>query len=168
VGHVEISVTDINDNAPKFSDIFLEAYVMENSAPGTLVTILQAEDGDEGENAEIEYTSAASDVPFFVDPVSGRVTVTSLVNLDRELRNSYSFLVLARDRGEPSLKSWANFTIRILDVDDHDPEFLDKETKELQISEDTVVGTVISKYDVKDLDEGDNAQPYFWISNYGG
>lgn len=54
---VELTVTDVNDNVPEWSMVpapYL-AVVSPDAPAGSLVYKLQAQDGDEGNNGEVEY-----------------------------------------------------------------------------------------------------------------
>lgn len=54
---VELTVTDVNDNVPEWSMVpapYL-AVVSPDAPAGTLVYKLFAQDGDEGNNGEVEY-----------------------------------------------------------------------------------------------------------------
>uniref|UniRef100_A0A1I8JCS5 Cadherin domain-containing protein n=1 Tax=Macrostomum lignano TaxID=282301 RepID=A0A1I8JCS5_9PLAT len=122
-----VQVTDINDNAPVFKDAdrygCIAAQVEENRRPGVEVVNVWATDADEGENARITYRliSSSSEVSFAVDPTSGRLTTTSL--LDRESVDKYELLVEAADAGNPAMSTTATVKVSILDTNDHAPEF---------------------------------------------
>ncbi|KAF7647714.1 hypothetical protein LDENG_00168030 [Lucifuga dentata] len=95
---VELTVTDVNDNAPEWSMIpapYL-AVVSPDAPAGTLVYKLHAQDGDEGNNGEVEYfLSDGGDGRFEVDRKSGQVRTTGLpLQRDRE----YLLTVVAADR----------------------------------------------------------------------
>ena len=51
----QVTVLDVNDNAPVFPDEEFEVLVKENSAVGTVVAQITATDPDEGANAQIMY-----------------------------------------------------------------------------------------------------------------
>lgn len=54
---VDLTVTDVNDNTPEWSMVPVPylAVVSTDAAAGSVVYKLQAEDGDEGNNGEVEY-----------------------------------------------------------------------------------------------------------------
>ncbi|XP_035250729.1 neural-cadherin-like [Anguilla anguilla] len=106
---VELIVTDVNDNAPEWTMVpspYL-AVVAPNAPPGSLVYKLQAHDGDEGSNGEVEYfLSDGGDGRFDVDKKSGHIKTTGLpLQKDRE----YLLNVVAADkmgsRSPPALVS---------------------------------------------------------------
>uniref|UniRef100_A0A8C5PKQ0 Cadherin domain-containing protein n=1 Tax=Leptobrachium leishanense TaxID=445787 RepID=A0A8C5PKQ0_9ANUR len=57
---VVLRVSDINDNAPKFSQSVYNVYIEENNDPGTFLSTIPAYDLDEGINAELIYSIAES------------------------------------------------------------------------------------------------------------
>ncbi|XP_066511028.1 neural-cadherin-like [Hoplias malabaricus] len=95
---VELTVLDVNDNAPEWTMVpqpYL-AVVSPNAQPSSLVYKLQARDGDEGINGEVEYfLSDGGDGRFDVDRKTGHVRTTGLpLQRDRE----YLLTVVAADR----------------------------------------------------------------------
>uniref|UniRef100_A0A1A7XDW5 Uncharacterized protein n=2 Tax=Nothobranchiidae TaxID=405002 RepID=A0A1A7XDW5_9TELE len=94
---VELTVTDVNDNAPEWSMVpspYL-AVVPPDAAAGSVVYKLHALDGDEGLNGEVEFfLSDGGDGRFEVDRKSGQVRTTGLpLQRDRE----YLLTVVAAD-----------------------------------------------------------------------
>ncbi|XP_054588647.2 neural-cadherin [Nothobranchius furzeri] len=94
---VELTVTDVNDNAPEWSMVpspYL-AVVPPDAAAGSVIYKLNALDGDEGLNGEVEYfLSDGGDGRFEVDRKSGQVRTTGLpLQRDRE----YLLTVVAAD-----------------------------------------------------------------------
>lgn len=53
---VNITVSDVNDNAPRFDKFTYLAEVREDSAVNTIVTVVHAVDDDEGLAGEIVYS----------------------------------------------------------------------------------------------------------------
>ncbi|XP_053709849.1 neural-cadherin [Synchiropus splendidus] len=95
---VELTVTDVNDNVPEWNMVpspYL-AVVSPDAPAGSLVYKLYAEDGDEGNNGEVEYfLSDGGDGRFEVDRKSGQLRTTGLpLQRDRE----YLLTVVAADR----------------------------------------------------------------------
>ncbi|KAM4592527.1 neural-cadherin isoform 2-T2 [Odontesthes bonariensis] len=95
---VELTVTDVNDNIPEWHMVpapYL-AVVSSDAPAGSLVYKLYAQDGDEGNNGEVEYfLSDGGDGRFEVDRKSGQVRTTGLpLQRDRE----YLLTVVAADR----------------------------------------------------------------------
>ncbi|CAL8318942.1 unnamed protein product [Boreogadus saida] len=58
---VNISLSDVNDNPPRFSKSFFHLRVPESSAVGSAVGRIKAHDLDVGRNAEVEYNIVPGD-----------------------------------------------------------------------------------------------------------
>lgn len=138
---VNITVMDINNNAPIFlKESYLEA-VPEDVAIGTTLLKAEATDADTGVNAEIEYVlSKGAYDDFAIDSYSGVVSVASKLDYDR--RNTYNIEILAVDRGEPALTGTASLTVKIINTNDKLPYFVPA-TQKAEVMEDVPVGTVI-------------------------
>lgn len=52
---VMVTLTDVNDNVPMFSEVLYERNVVENATEGTIVTQVTATDLDSGRNGEVRY-----------------------------------------------------------------------------------------------------------------
>uniref|UniRef100_A0A663N5R5 Cadherin related 23 n=1 Tax=Athene cunicularia TaxID=194338 RepID=A0A663N5R5_ATHCN len=123
-----ISIADENDNRPLFTQSSYQAEVMENSPPGTLVTVLNgpilALDSDQGSNAVVTYQLLEASPDFFViDNRTGVVSVKPGSVIDREalLDPRLEFTLVARDIG--GLNSTAGLAVTILDDNDNRPIF---------------------------------------------
>ncbi len=120
--HVQVSVMDVNDNAPVFPADDFEVLVKENSAVGSVVAQITATDPDEGPNAQIMYQIVEGNIPeiFQMDIFSGELT--SLIDLDYETRNEYVIVVQATSA---PLVSRATVRIRLVDQNDNGPQMQD-------------------------------------------
>lgn len=116
---IQVSVMDVNDNAPVFPADDFEVRVKENSAVGSVVAQITATDPDEGSNAQIMYQIVEGNIPeiFQMDIFSGELT--SLIDLDYEMRNEYVIVVQATSA---PLVSRATVRIRLIDQNDNSPE----------------------------------------------
>ena len=128
---VRVRVMDENDNDPVFRAFAVyEAQVNENAALQSIVASVTADDPDEGLNAAIIYSlgniTDPADLdrnafPFLVDSASGVITVRSAPNF--EIINSYTFMIVAADRGTTVRSTERQFRIDVLNVDDTPPVF---------------------------------------------
>lgn len=116
---VNIRVTDINDENPKFEGLPYEFTVKEGETR-KLIGRVHAEDADEGINAVVTYF-APDDVPFTVDPETG--DVLTKVALDYEQNHEYKFVVTARDGAPDHRLATATVTVKVQDVEDEVPIF---------------------------------------------
>ncbi|KAM3837963.1 cadherin EGF LAG seven-pass G-type receptor 3-like, partial [Diretmus argenteus] len=120
--HIQVTVLDVNDNAPVFPADDFEVLVKENSAVGSVVAQITATDPDEGANAQIMYQIVEGNIPeiFQMDIFSGELT--SLIDLDYEARNEYVIVVQATSA---PLVSRATIRIRLVDQNDNRPTLQD-------------------------------------------
>ncbi|KAM9350321.1 cadherin EGF LAG seven-pass G-type receptor 3 [Symphorus nematophorus] len=120
--HIQVTVLDVNDNAPVFPADDFEVLVKENSAVGSVVAQITASDPDEGANAQIMYQIVEGNIPeiFQMDIFSGELT--SLIDLDYETRNEYVIVVQATSA---PLVSRATVRIRLVDQNDNRPTLQD-------------------------------------------
>uniref|UniRef100_A0A671R1N7 Cadherin EGF LAG seven-pass G-type receptor 1-like n=1 Tax=Sinocyclocheilus anshuiensis TaxID=1608454 RepID=A0A671R1N7_9TELE len=115
---IQISVLDINDNAPVFEKDELFIYIKENSPVDSVVARINAMDPDEGTNAQILYQIVEGNIPevFDLDIFTG--DLKALVDLDYETKMEYVIVVQATSA---PLVSRATVHIRLIDVNDNDP-----------------------------------------------
>ncbi|XP_041345610.1 uncharacterized protein LOC121365470 [Pyrgilauda ruficollis] len=99
---VAITVTDINDNAPKISVRSTLNEISEDSSSGTVVALLQVHDLDSGSNGEVSC-SIDGDVPFRLEKsFEDYYRVVTARELDREQVPEYNVTVRAADGGSPA------------------------------------------------------------------
>lgn len=160
---VEISVTDVNDNAPVFKIPLYQASIPEDALIGTSVLQISATDQDIGLNGRIRYTLSdndRADGSFVIDPTSG--IVRSNKGLDRETVAVYHLSAVAVDRGTPSMSTSVEVQIRLEDVNDSPPIF-DAEKITFYVPENSPVGSVVGEIHAHDADEGVNAIVHYSI-----
>ncbi|XP_055498759.1 protocadherin gamma-C5-like [Leucoraja erinacea] len=157
---VLITVLDINDNPPVFDHDIYRSSLSENARQGAIVMKVNANDADEGMNAELTYTF--SDVAlrrarnlFSLDPDSGEIRVEG--PLDFEEATSYSLDIQAVDHGSPAITGHANVLIKVIDVNDNAPE-IKVTSASNKIPENAPPGTFITFIDIIDRDSGENGQ----------
>ena len=108
---VQITIIDVNDNCPTFTQLGLER--IEISAEvnlGAVVAKVSATDLDSGTNSEITFAISRNDA-FSVDPKSGIVTVISTPT-----RAMYDLIVTAEDNGSPPCKTKTVLTVFIREL----------------------------------------------------
>ncbi|XP_028618595.1 protocadherin alpha-9 isoform X12 [Grammomys surdaster] len=157
---LQITVLDVNDNAPLFDQAIYRAQLVESTVNGTLVTTLNATDADEGVNGEVVF-SFGNDVSldiqekFNVDSISGEIRVIG--DLDYEKAKSYEIQIKAVDKGTPSMSNHCKVLVKVLDINDNAPE-LAITSLALPIKEDAPLNTVVALIKVSDIDSGVNGQ----------
>ncbi|OAD62651.1 Cadherin-89D [Eufriesea mexicana] len=116
---VVVKVKDVNDNAPRFKSKGrpILAAIPTTAHYGYEVVKVEAEDPDEGANAEIRYQILGQeDAPrFAIDPLSGQVR--SVACFGRDAGRVFGFDVKATDRkgAEDGRSSIANVFVYVLD-----------------------------------------------------
>ncbi|XP_073342643.1 uncharacterized protein [Pagrus major] len=155
--NIDISVLDINDNAPVFNQSVYKATVMENSPRDTYVTTVNASDADLGSNSVVTYyfsdlSSGLSNL-FTVNEKSGTISITGSVDYEKDKK--YELRIEAKDQG--GLSDSSKVVIEVIDVNDNAPT-LSVMSFTSPVSEDSSSGTTIGIINVKDLDSGENGQ----------
>ncbi|XP_004410461.1 PREDICTED: protocadherin-19 isoform X1 [Odobenus rosmarus divergens] len=108
---VRVIILDVNDNtpvitAPPLINGTAEVYIPRNSGIGYLVTVVKADDYDEGENGRVTYDMTEGDRGFFeIDQVNGEVRTTR--TFGESSKASYELIVVAHDHGKTSLSASA-------------------------------------------------------------
>uniref|UniRef100_U3KFZ4 Cadherin-23 n=1 Tax=Ficedula albicollis TaxID=59894 RepID=U3KFZ4_FICAL len=166
-----ISIADENDNRPLFTQSSYQAEVMENSPPGTPVTMLNAPilalDADQGSNAVVTYEllKASPDL-FVINSKTGVVSVKPGVVIDREalLDPQLEFTLVARDVG--GLNSTASLAVTILDDNDNRPVFQPASIT-ARLLENSPPGFSVLQVTATDADSGLNQQLDYRIEGGG-
>ena len=121
---VYIDITDTNDNTPIFSNMTYTFSTFENAVLTTVIGNVGATDQDEGTNMMIVYVIPDNTIPFSVDPSTGMLSVSSI--LDRETQDVYSFDIEGYDGGIHPRTGTTTVNVNILDVNDNQPYFIAK------------------------------------------
>ncbi|XP_033889716.3 protocadherin-7-like isoform X2 [Acipenser ruthenus] len=151
-----VKVGDTNDNPPIFSQNVVEVRFAENNAPGERVATVVAIDADSGKNAEIAYSLDPSVSGIFsVDPDSGDITVNTV--LDREETEIYTFKVIAKDKGIPTLQGSATVVVQVADKNDNEPRFM-QDVFTFYVKENLPPNSPVGMVTVMDADKDHNAE----------
>ncbi len=161
--NVLVSVADVNDNSPVFSENLYKVTVFETE---TSILVVAASDPDSGSNSELRYSLLGGDSsPFRIDPTSGRIY--SSISLDREAVPFYRFEVVVRDSGSPSLSAMAAVEVTLEDSNDN-PPILTPSNLSLRLDENLPLGTVVATFTITDADIGINALSNLSVSVLDG
>ncbi|KFO85328.1 Cadherin-23, partial [Buceros rhinoceros silvestris] len=166
-----ICIADENDNRPLFTQSSYQAEVMENSPPGTPVTMLNgpilALDGDQGSNAVVTYQLLEASLDLFViNNRTGVVSVKPGGMIDREalLVPCLEFTLVARDVG--GLNSTTSLTVTVLDDNDNRPIFQPASIT-VRLQENSPPGFFVLQVTATDADSGLNQQLDYRIEGGG-
>ncbi|KAA0702143.1 Protocadherin Fat 4 FAT tumor suppressor -like protein 4 [Triplophysa tibetana] len=155
---IVVTVLDMNDHAPRFSQIFITE-VSEDAPVGFSIIRITATDDDVGVNAIIEYTILGqnNNFPFSINKASGVVVVSE--PLDREDQDHYIVKVNAND------SAWSvstDVTIYIMDINDNTPFFI-QPLYSITVPEMNLPEMFLLQVSATDHDLGPNAQILYFI-----
>ncbi|CAH2063954.1 unnamed protein product, partial [Iphiclides podalirius] len=156
---LEVTLDDVNDNAPRFSAEVYSVTLPEDADIGSLVAKVHATDADLGENRLVRYSFVEEgNEAFELAADSGIVTLRAA--LDRETQAEHRLLVRASDAGAPPLSATATVRLTVADVNDNPPEF---EFKQYRASapELDAVGTELLRVRATSRDAGVNADVFY-------
>ncbi|NXD59882.1 PCDG2 protein, partial [Corvus moneduloides] len=154
---IVITVTDVNDNAPKILVRSALNEISEDAPPGTVVALLHVQDRDSGANGEVRC-SLDGDVPFRLEnSFEDYYRLVTARELDREQVSEYNVTVRAADGGSPALQSSAVLALRVLDVNDNAPVFA-QERYSARLAENNAAGALVLTVRATDADWGQNAR----------
>ncbi|NWV21595.1 PCDG7 protein, partial [Origma solitaria] len=160
---VAITVTDVNDNAPKISVRSAMNEISEDAPSGTVVALLHVQDRDSGVNGQVRC-SLYGDVPFRLEKTfEDFYRVVTARELDREQVSEYNLTVRAADGGSPPLQSTAVLVLQVLDVNDNAPVFA-QERYSARVAENNAAGALVLTVLARDADWGQNARVRYRLS----
>uniref|UniRef100_A0A3P9AWZ4 Protocadherin 1 gamma 31 n=1 Tax=Maylandia zebra TaxID=106582 RepID=A0A3P9AWZ4_9CICH len=168
---IPVTITDVNDNAPVFTQKTYNVYLKENGVPGSILFSVSASDMDFGENAKVSYSildSKVQDVSVssYVYINSDNGSIYSMHSFDYEKLKVFQIQVQAKDRGSPSLSSNATVHVFILDQNDNAPAVIYPSSAAMgslshqRMPRSAKAGHLVTKVTAVDADSGHNA----WIS----
>lgn len=150
---INITISDLNDNKPQFSNERDEVAIAENTAVGQEIFLVRAKDRDSGVNSRITYSMASDSEQFRIAADSG------VVYLNRSLKAAPGTVlnaeIKATDSGTPALWSKHLISVTILDVNDHTPIF-EKMSYEISLPESITVNERFIPVVAYDEDFGQN------------
>lgn len=134
---LSVNVKDVNDNAPKFLDSSYQATLCEETAAGTSILQVIAEDEDSGSNGQLTYAFDTSVDEFRINASSGVIYTAKKIEVG--VRESLLIVVVsATDHGTPTQRAFVTVQIRI----NRKPRFSQAAYK-ASIPEDTKPGTSV-------------------------
>ncbi|KYO43118.1 hypothetical protein Y1Q_0017455 [Alligator mississippiensis] len=158
---VNITLTDVNDNPPRFPQNTIHLRVPESSPVGTAIGSVKATDADTGKNAEVEYRIIDGDGTDMFDIMTQKDTQEGIITLrkplDYEMRRLYTLKIEAENTHvDPRfyyLGPFKDTTIVKISVEDVDePPVFSRSSYLFEVHEDIEVGTIIGTVMARDPD----------------
>ncbi|XP_035809855.2 protocadherin gamma-A11-like isoform X44 [Amphiprion ocellaris] len=153
---IHITVLDVNDNAPVFTQTVYKASVKENSVKGTFITKVSASDADKGSNGEVNYiiqNSMRSNSKLFHITEDGQLILNGPI--DYEKAKKYELDIEAVDRG--GLSDSSKVIIDVGDINDNSP-VINMISSSSSIGEDSRLNTVVAVMSINDPDSDENGK----------
>lgn len=165
---VVVDIGDVNDNSPTFNTTKFEFAISELANNGTVFGSLAAYDLDTGVNGQFEFhhgVLTSADHTFMPVRVLKNGSLLVVGQLDRELQEVYSFVVVVRDRGESPRSSSVTVEVKVLDENDNDPViiFPSSTNHTIVISNYPDNGITLSQIIAFDVDRGNNSDLRYTI-----
>ncbi|XP_078056149.1 cadherin-20-like [Mustelus asterias] len=166
---VNITLTDVNDNPPRFPQKLYQMTVMESAMVGSVIGRIHAQDADEGLNAELSYSLIDGDGMSVFDIVTDNGNQVGIIilkeTLDFEVKDSYTLTVEGTnthlDLRFLNFGPFRDTTRVLLAVEDVDePPRFEVTFYQVEVYEDVAVGTTIQTVSAKDPDAANNSIRY--------
>ncbi|XP_009956875.1 PREDICTED: cadherin-8, partial [Leptosomus discolor] len=158
---VTITLTDVNDNPPKFAQSLYHFSVMEDVALGEQIGRVKANDLDTGENAKSSYDIIEGDGMDIFEITTDAQTQDGVIRvrkpLDFETKKSYTLKVEAANiHIDPRFISGGPFkdtaTVKIVVEDADEPPVFSSPTYLLEVHENAAINSVIGQVTAHDPD----------------
>ncbi|NXL30986.1 CADN protein, partial [Glaucidium brasilianum] len=168
---VRVHVSNVNDEAPEFSQTIYRSFVSEDAGPNTLIATVNAVDPD-GDGVTYDILSGNQKGNFVIDPKKGLVRLRSSP-FPRLQGTEYVLNVTATDDnssgGPHSLTSTAQVVVKIDDVNNNKPVFQKCQCyqEHASVLENQPSGTVVLQVEATDADEGDNGIVKYGLMHRG-
>ena len=119
---VNVTVLDLNDNAPSCSPVADVITLLESSVVGTLVFSANCTDPDSNSILTYTITQGNGQRKFNISSSLGEVRLNMTLNIEEE--SLYNLLLTVSDSGSPVKSSNISVTVSVLPVNEHAPTFV--------------------------------------------
>ena len=156
---IGLTVTAVNEFTPNFTNgSFYSISLNENTAVGTSLLTVHAQDDDGGDQGHVTYSvvSGNSDGVFQLDGESGNLELKR--NLDYEEESGYSLVVKASDNAPAPLTKWsiAVVNVTVVDLNDNFP-VCSPQARVISLLESIPKGSVLFTANCTDQDSDANS-----------
>ncbi|XP_072336405.1 cadherin EGF LAG seven-pass G-type receptor 2 isoform X1 [Scyliorhinus torazame] len=158
---VSITVLDVNDNNPEFSQKMYQIRLNEDAAVGSSVVTVLAIDRDVNSVVTYQISSGNTRNRFAITSQSGGGRITLALPLDYKLERQYILTVTASDG---TRFDTVQVLINVTDANTHRPVFQSSHYT-VNINEDKPVGTTVVIISATDEDTGENARITYFMED---
>ncbi|CAB1440354.1 unnamed protein product, partial [Pleuronectes platessa] len=151
---VSITVLDVNDNVPTFTEKMYALKINEDAVVGTSVLTVTAVDRDVNSVVTYQISSGNTRNRFAITSQSGGGLITLALTLDYKQERQYVLTVTASDG---TRSDTAQVFINVTDANTHQPIF-QSANYQVMISEEKPVGSTVALISATDEDTGENAR----------
>ncbi|TSN21226.1 Cadherin-6 [Bagarius yarrelli] len=161
---VNVTLTDVNDSPPRFAYSSYHLSTYESAEIGSTVGRIKANDGDEGENAEMRYRILEGDGKDSLDIITDEITQEGILvvkkKLDYESRRVYTIKVeVSNTHTDPSFLHLGPFSdmavVKVTAKDVDEPPVFSRPHFIIEVNEDTPKGSIIGMVTAWDPDSTD-------------
>ncbi|KAM9369337.1 LOW QUALITY PROTEIN: cadherin EGF LAG seven-pass G-type receptor 2 [Phaethornis superciliosus] len=151
---VSVTVLDVNDNSPEFTQREYGARLNEDAAVGTSVLTVSAIDRDANSVITYQISSGNTRNRFSITSQSGGGLISLALPLDYKLERQYLLTIAASDG---TRQDTAQVIVNVTDANTHRPVFQSSHYT-VNVNEDRPVGTTVVVISATDEDTGENAR----------
>ncbi|XP_014034800.2 protocadherin-15 isoform X5 [Salmo salar] len=148
---LSVTVLDVDDNSPVFSQPSYTVNLPENSPMKTVILQLTAKDSDLDSNITFRIRTPEARQLFAVNPVTGELSVLQTLDFETLAATDHTFVVEALDSGGSMPPGLATVTVKIKDMNDYSPVFSQVLYRGM-VAPNAVKGTVVTTVQAEDLD----------------
>uniref|UniRef100_A0A674BEZ0 Protocadherin-related 15b n=1 Tax=Salmo trutta TaxID=8032 RepID=A0A674BEZ0_SALTR len=148
---LSVTVLDVDDNSPVFSQPSYTVNLPENSPMKTVILQLTAKDSDLDSNITFRIRTPEARQLFAVNPVTGELSVLQTLDFETLAATDHTFVVEALDSGGSMPPGLATVTVKIKDMNDYSPVFSQVLYRGM-VAPNAVKGTVVATVQAEDLD----------------
>lgn len=166
---VEITVVDINDEAPFFDESITTIDLSENHETGAPFLNVQATDRDQPPFNEIHYSILNSPPgildQFFIHQMTGEISL--LTSLDHETQDRIEFEVQAQDANAPIWLVTQTIIINVIDAPDPCLKLVNFRPF-VTLTENSILGTTVVSFEATNLQGESVSSVVYTLTNVDG
>ncbi|XP_076147548.1 cadherin-10-like [Alosa pseudoharengus] len=163
---VSITLSDVNNNPPRFPQGVYQFSIPESAHPGSVIGVLHARDNDVGRNAEMEYKITSEDGRDIFKISTDKDTQEGVLTLNRhvdyETKRMHTLRVQVDNRYlDPRFRSLGPFhdtaLVKVAVEDENEPPVFQRSSYVMEVLESAPVGTIVGA--VSAMDPDNNRSP---------